>query len=194
MTIDGIQSAIPVSVITIVKIGLIMAFIGAIPGYAQAEESETAAERMEQALQQLADTRGEDDVMLPESPVSIALDEETREAYLSSLRKYYGYRAAGLDHRKAVFQWQLFSAKVIFVAVLALVALGMYFAAVQFNIDMRKRGKNAEDANQSTDTQIELNTTGIKLTSPVLGVAILALSLGFFYLYLVFVYPIEDIF
>lgn len=41
---------------------------------------------------------------------------------------------------------------------------------------------------------VELSTSGIKVSSPVLGVIILALSLAFFYLYLVYVYPIKEIF
>jgi hypothetical protein len=41
-------------------------------------------------------------------------------------------------------------------------------------------------------TSLELSTTGLKVSSPVLGVVILALSLGFFYLYLVYAYPIQE--
>jgi hypothetical protein len=40
-------------------------------------------------------------------------------------------------------------------------------------------------------TDIEFSGKGIKVSSPVLGVVILAISLGFFYLYLRHVYPIE---
>jgi hypothetical protein len=47
---------------------------------------------------------------------------------------------------------------------------------------------------EATSTTLEASATGIKLSSPVLGVIILALSLAFFYLYLVHVYPIEEIF
>jgi hypothetical protein len=36
--------------------------------------------------------------------------------------------------------------------------------------------------------------SGIKVSSPVLGVVILVISLAFFYFYLVYVYPIENIF
>jgi hypothetical protein len=39
---------------------------------------------------------------------------------------------------------------------------------------------------------IELSTGGLKISSPVLGVIILGLSLAFFYLYLVYVYPIAE--
>lgn len=184
-----------INLLEIPVFSLLFALFLGMTSLALAEDDATELERMAQVLTKLeADRDATEDVMLPETPVSIALDEETQQAYLHSLRQYYSYRATGLEHRKNVFQWQLFSAKVIFIAVLALVTLGMYFAAVQFNIDIRKRRRKPEDVSNTGETQIELSTAGIKLTSPVLGVAILALSLGFFYLYLVFVYPIEDIF
>jgi len=44
------------------------------------------------------------------------------------------------------------------------------------------------------DTDLELSTTGVKVSSNILGVVILSLSLAFFYLYLAFVYPIQEIF
>ena len=107
---------------------VIVLLLFALPSLAQASSAESDADKMKQALKLLDIRRaGGEDVMLPESPGSIALDEETRAAYLQSLRQYYGYRATGLEHRRAVFQWQLFSAKVIFVAVLTLVGLGMLF-------------------------------------------------------------------
>lgn len=42
-------------------------------------------------------------------------------------------------------------------------------------------------------TSIEASTSGLKVSSPVLGVIILSISLLFFYLYLAFVYPIHEI-
>lgn len=41
-------------------------------------------------------------------------------------------------------------------------------------------------------TKIEASLQGIKVSSPVLGVIILIISLLFFYLYLIFVYPVKD--
>lgn len=43
-------------------------------------------------------------------------------------------------------------------------------------------------------TQLEASLQGIRVSSPVLGVIILALSFLFFYLYLKYVYPINEIF
>ncbi len=42
------------------------------------------------------------------------------------------------------------------------------------------------------NTRLELGPTGVKASSPVLGVIILLISMGFFYLYLKTVYPIQE--
>ncbi|MGR9054122.1 MAG: hypothetical protein ACU84J_15900 [Gammaproteobacteria bacterium] len=131
---------------------------------------------------------GESDPMLPESPESVFADQSTLQAYRQSLKAYYGYRQSGLEHRSKVFQWQLLSAKLIFVVVLILVAAGIYFAAVQFHYGMKRQN------GESMQTELSATTEGLKVSSPVLGVIILVISLAFFYLYLVYVYPIEDIF
>lgn len=113
--------------------------------------------------------------------VDTALLADWRAAQLAR----YRYQVAGLSHRESVFRWQLFSSKVIFWAVLVLVATGIFFSGVQFF-----RGFNAE----AMQSELELSTGGVKVSSPVLGVIILVLSLAFFYLYLVYVYPIKEIF
>jgi hypothetical protein len=97
-----------------------------------------------------------------------------------------------------VFEWQLFSSKVTFLTVLLLVAAGIVFAAIQFRVGLARRRQDAkENAAQPDDkgmvTELELGTTGIKVSSPVLGVIILLISLAFFYLYLVYVYPISEL-
>ena len=79
------------------------------------------------------------------------------------------------------------TSKIIFVTVLVLVASGIYFAAVQFHVGLHGKKK-------METTEIVANLEGVKVSSPVLGVIILVISLAFFYCYLVFVYPIVDIF
>ncbi len=142
------------------------------------------------------------DPMRPEAPAAFVQDPETLEKYQQSLRAYYDYRISGLEHRSRVFKWQLFSAKLIFAIVLILVGAGIYFAAVQFYAGLaqdkaRRESLPAGETQQgppTTQTEISASLEGIKISSPVLGVIILTLSLAFFYLYLVYVYPIEDTF
>jgi hypothetical protein len=119
------------------------------------------------------------------------VDSATYIAYLNSLQRYYEYRVHGFDHRQRIFEWQFASSKVIFVMVILLVLAGIYFAAVQFHHGMkhRKPGDAEEEA-----TEFVFSFKSVRVKSPVLGVIILVISLVFFYLYLVYVYPIVNVF
>ncbi len=128
--------------------------------------------------------------VFPEIADPNLLDEEGRAALRRSLTAYYTYRADGFEHRQAVFAWQLFSSKIIFWLVVGLVTAGIYFSWLQFRAALPRQGGEAAPA----ETTIEATAGGIKVSSPVLGVIILVLSLAFFYLYLVHVYPITEIF
>jgi hypothetical protein len=115
------------------------------------------------------------------------LDEQGQASQRRAFQAYYDYRSEGFDHRRRVFAWQLLSSKIIFLLVVSLVAAGIYFSWLQFRQGLKG------DAGGDTRTTLEATPGGIKLSSPVLGVIILTLSLLFFYLYLVYVYPIEEI-
>jgi hypothetical protein len=125
--------------------------------------------------------------LAPSAPPEWLKDAATNQAFLDSAREYYAYKASGLRYRSRVFEWQLFSSRIIFATVILLVASGIVFAAIQFRAGL-KRPPAAADA-----TQIDLGAGSIKVSSPVLGVIILVISLAFFYLYLVYVYPISEI-
>ncbi len=131
---------------------------------------------------------GSRDPLMPLAPPPAIADQLTNEKYMAALREYYDYNVSGLRHRHAVFKWQLLSSKVIFVVVLMLVFAGIYFAAVQFHRPL-KRGDKAG----ALESEVDVTIKGIKVRSPVLGVVILVISLVFFYLYLVYVYPINEI-
>lgn len=96
----------------------------------------------------------------------------------------------GYIHRSNVFSWQLISSVIIFSVVIFLVFAGIYFAWLQFKVSLKGNLENSENLS----TELSASTTGIKVSSPVLGVIILVISLFFFYLYLVYVYPIQEIF
>jgi hypothetical protein len=135
---------------------------------------------------------GFSDPMLPESPNPLITDSLSNVKYQAALQEYYDYHISGLQHRSKVFRWQLFSSKIIFIVVIILVFAGIYFAAVQFYIGLKQVRNKIPDYNDRTE--ITASMKGIKVSSPVLGVIILVISLAFFYLYLVHVFPIEDIF
>ena len=149
---------------------------------------------------------------LPPSDIGMQ-DPVTRGKYLKALGRYYDYRSDGYAFRSRVFDWQLLSSRFIFVIVLLLVLSGIYFAAVQFHVAlvMARNGATTRQTNEvmskpttpagsaeaqrgasPLNTQLEISAKGIVVNSSVLGVVILTLSLAFFYLYLVYVYPIND--
>jgi heme/copper-type cytochrome/quinol oxidase subunit 2 len=121
----------------------------------------------------------------PYAPGGIELSPENLALQQESISEYFHHIMASNRHQRDVFHWQLFSAKIIFGTVILLVIAGIYFAAVQFHHGLKR------DKLPGQETEISASLKGIKVSSPVLGVIILTISLAFFYLYLVHVYPIE---
>lgn len=121
------------------------------------------------------------------------VDTRLDSVNLRSWKEYYGYMEFGYKHRRNVFAWQMFSSKVIFYIVIGLVLIGIYFAWLQFNFAM-KNSKKAGDLGKQLETEISASGKEFKVSSPVLGVIILLISLMFFYLYLRYVYPINEVF
>jgi hypothetical protein len=103
--------------------------------------------------------------------------------------QYFNYFIEGYKHRQNVFHWQLLSSKIIFIVVVLLVFSGIIFAAIQFYDGLKNSLRQT-----SQTTTFEAGKGGLKVSSPILGVIILVISLVFFYLYLVYVYPIKEIF
>ena len=118
----------------------------------------------------------------------------------------YDYYRFGMEHRRRSFNWNLLSSQITFWVVILLVFSGIAFAGIQFYISLKERsGKQTglqsqkitvenKDTFGEFNTQLEASAKGIKISSPVLGVIILVISLLFFYLYLAYVYPIQETF
>jgi hypothetical protein len=132
-----------------------------------------------------------------ESPATLAPDvacvdigdEATQTRCWRAFEAYFDYYESGFEHRRRVFAWQHFSSRVIFVGVFVLVGAGLFFAWLQF----RRDGRERRDGESAPGHEVAIGPSGVKVSSPVLGVVILTLSLAFFYLYLIFVYPIQEI-
>ena len=170
--------------------------LGVALGPLWAQETESGEPTKDEAREQLKQLLGSPDdpadettlpPNFPEAPDPVLADEETRAAYQRSAQAYYRYRSDSYSFREGVFQWQFISSVAIFIVVLMLVGVGVYFAWIQFKQRMKA------GADQET-SEIEISLQGIKASSSVLGVIILVISLAFFYLYLRYVYPIEDVF
>lgn len=116
-------------------------------------------------------------------------DAVTRDVCWKAYRAGFEYHMRGLEHRSRVFWWQHYSGRVLFLVVNALVFIGLAFAWVQFRRDM-----TADPAVSPPGAhEISVQSTGVTIRSSVLGVIILGLSLAFFYLYLVYVYPLVEL-
>jgi hypothetical protein len=184
--------------------GMVLAlFLGcALAGDAMAQEAVPKAPDLptqNEMMERLNEYHRGTDLAAPERPEDVKFNATTEAAWQSAWQAYYVYRIEGFGHRKSVFAWQSLSSKIIFVVVLILVFLGMYFAAVQFHVGLRRGAipPSVDTAVAKADgdvTELELSWKAIRVRSAVLGVIVLALSLAFFYLYLVFVYPIENVF
>lgn len=129
-------------------------------------------------------------------PCADLADEPTRTACWTALKRRFEYYTEAMNHRTDVFNWQHLSTRIIFFVVLLVVAVGLWFSYLQFQLYLRVLKDSRGDASgkQTLDTDLEFSQKGVKVSSNVLGVIILSLSLAFFYLYLAFVFPIRDTF
>lgn len=128
---------------------------------------------------------------LPETPKMLQAREE--------------YTVFAWQNRRDAFAWQSVSTKVIFVVVIIVVLVGLYLSWMQFNfahnVPLKVTTPSPEgSANAATSANpgdgvntIEVNTSGVKITSSVIGLVILTLSIVFFFLYLKFVYPVIEV-
>ena len=116
----------------------------------------------------------------------IVSDSLVTNSYHNSLIAYYTFKRDEFYQANRVFHWQLIASKIIFFVVIALVFSGVWFAGVQFYHGLKK-GEKLEAQ------ELEFSMKGIRLNSSVVGLIILTLSIVFFYLYLVHVYPIQKI-
>jgi hypothetical protein len=153
-----------------------------------------------------AASAGANSTAMPAPPaMPTNMEDEAKAAYAKAQRGYYDYLDRGYQYRTRVFEWQLFSSHLIFGIVIVLVLAGLTFAAVQFYVAMvaavagrHRRGRGAapaegDAASDSLTSELGISDKGLTVKSSVLGVVILALSLAFFYLYLVYVYPIHEV-
>ncbi|WP_135506575.1 hypothetical protein [Roseovarius aestuariivivens] len=114
------------------------------------------------------------------------------EAYANALRAQFTYRKQGFEHRSEVFAWQLTSSRIIFWTVIGLVIAGLVFSWMQFRLGLEQARATGQPLDMNTD--LSGSEKGVSISSNVVGLVILVLSMGFFYLYLVYIYPISETF
>lgn len=120
----------------------------------------------------------------------------TQAACEEALRENYRYQANAFRHRKDVFDWSLTADRWMFAMVNLLVLCGLVFASIQFRLSLKQGSPAADGKEKAAEpmaTDMEISTTGIKVTSSVLGVIVLLISMAFFFLYARYVYPIQEV-
>lgn len=123
----------------------------------------------------------------------VSTDALTMEATPELRRKLaeqaYAHQGWVFSHQQGVFTWQLWTSRISFGLVVAITVAGLYFSWLQFMAAHRSDG----DHSATLASELELSGKGIKVSSPVLGVIILTISIGFFYLFVRHIYPIEAV-
>ena len=132
------------------------------------------------------------------SPDLLKSDLEDHAKHLQWQRKF----------SRESWDWHLFSTKLLLYVVMSIVAFGLLITYLQFTRDgakaLRSRSKaiaQASDGQVAKDTAgagetpstVKLSAAGIEITSQVIGLLVLAFSLGFFYLYVKVVYPMQEV-
>jgi len=132
-----------------------------------------------------------------------SLDTATNAHYQAALQAQYDYSSYSYKYAQRTFEWQYWTGQIIFWIVLALVASGLLFSAIQFYFGLRhplpapnldsQASENVEPKTAEASSEFEATLQGIKIKSSVLGLLILAMSMVFFFLYLKYVYTITNL-
>lgn len=132
-------------------------------------------------------------------------DGGTRAACNKAEQAKFAYRVAAYQNATSTFAWSLTANIIIFAVVIVLVLSGLVFAAIQFRIAFH-HGMQVTQTTTTTigavaagsetplagmATNMEIDSHGIKVSSSILGVIVLLISMAFFYLYAIYIYPIQ---
>jgi hypothetical protein len=102
-----------------------------------------------------------------------------------------------ITHSKKAFKLQYYSSILIFLLVITIVISGLVLSYKQFLLNESiiknnlKNNINTMPEGTNSNTNLEIGKDGIKINTAIIGLIILVISLGFFLLYLKFVYQIS---
>jgi hypothetical protein len=137
-------------------------------------------------------------------------NEAVTKACLSTLTEYYVAEGENLRFRHASYLWALISSMILFLTTVLLIGMGLMFAWIQFRQSFAPsplRTFTASDMSQQEVSVkpevavapahlgglVEISSKRLTVSSPVLGVIVLAMSMAFLYMYLRYVYPIQEV-
>ncbi|MBN8837168.1 MAG: hypothetical protein J0I09_07915 [Sphingobacteriia bacterium] len=143
-------------------------------------------------------------------PISVAysntleskVDSTTKAIMLKTEAAYHEYM---FTQRMAIYNWQLVSGKILFFIVVFIVLTGLFLSYLQFKastayiehrLQAAKENPGIGAGNLADNTvpasKFEVSKEGIKIDSAVIGLVILVISIVFFFLYLRYVFPIQN--
>ncbi len=131
------------------------------------------------------------------SPLVRAAHQVASQKYYESEAAEFQYEADSYSHTRQVFHWQHVSSIIIFWVVILLVLSGLVLAILQVRAANMAAGRKTKGSTEGTAVPDEATTIKgslsgeIEIKSSVIGLLILVVSLGFFSLYLRYVYPVQ---
>ena len=164
------------------------------------EQSENAVQKETDSGQELQTQQFDSGQGLPFSCEGLTdkseKDREVHAACLNALEENFTYESERLKHRKWVFRFQLIATNISFLIVVIMVGFGLRFAQIQFSREFTRFPSDIMPRDSSVPvpvTDIEISLARIKVSSSILGVIVLGLAMGFFYLYIRYVFPIQGV-
>ena len=132
-------------------------------------------------------------------PQSIAITQDSLTNLSSSHRRWNDFVDT---HRIRAFTWQHNSGIIIFFLVILIVLFGIYLSYYQFRLgkkmilkqmEINEKLKTSDQHLEILTADLQINKDGVKISTAVIGLAILVISVVFFFLYLKYVYPLHEI-
>lgn len=116
-------------------------------------------------------------------------------------KQYYDSLAQDLELRRQAFEWHAFSTKALFWCVIAITAMGLVLSWREFGKYYEPRRQRKPEAAAAAEPGAEappqsvfkVGAQGLEVTSSLIGFLVLSVSLAFFYLYVVNVYPLYEL-
>ena len=126
-----------------------------------------------------------------ESVALTSLSEPQRKAEVASFAESLIWLR---DFYRQTWEWHLFSTQVLMVIVLVILGFGLYITYVQFKREYVDRATSIPHTGGDPPSgSLKIGPGGLEITSQVIGLFVLAFSLGFFYLYVKEVYPMQEV-
>lgn len=119
-------------------------------------------------------------------------DPEVRSAFKAMLVRKYKREAEILDERRSVLRWTDGVSRGIFVVVHVVLLIGLWAAVREFRHaeQTRKEAKVARLKADGEPSEFKIGLEGIALKTSLHGLLILGAAIGFYFMYLKFVYPV----